>query len=297
MSALTRFERTDDVVTVMLSHLVGGEPDQLNSDQTRALFSAAVRLQLTSKGLRAAVLRSEPFWKRVFQAHYFTAHERVFCGHVLMRQVNQLCQLHPALRRLCGMEFDLQFYNAANSASVEQPLEMVSHLEGLCASWPVLTGSCHSMWVALFQQLTRVVIQRNLLPEALAFVRRFHALHPRALTASRHHVSLLVAHFTRLMMHAVFVELKHDPNARCAEGGRTVLMEAVQARSADAIEEFAEGAFAAEGRKRKQRASNPYGVDLTIRCNAGLTVFDYLDRAEPSPFVAKARACLETLRH
>lgn len=299
MSALAKFERTDDLMMAMLSNLASGDLGKflstLNTEHTRALFSMVVRLQLVSKRMRRAVLAVWPLWERVFQAHYLTAHESVFCGHVLMRQVNQLCLLHPALRERCSIEFDLQFFNAANCVSVETPLDQVSHVEGMCASWPLLKGICHRMWVALFQRLARVVIKRNLLPEALAFVRRFHALHPQALTASRHTVSLLVARFTHLMMHAVFVEFGHDPNARCEKDGRTALMEAVQATSADVIEEFVVGAFATKAGRKRKVARNPYGLDLTLRCNAGLTVFDYVDKAESERFRNEVRASLETL--
>jgi hypothetical protein len=302
--ALALFKLSDDVVKVVLSHLVIGDFDEfsakLNTDHGRALFSMAVRLQLVSRDMRRVVLGVGLFWERVFQVSYRNCPTDMFSGSVVMHRVKQICLLHPALRERCSFEFELHFQEAVGLWCIKEPLEKLSHVERLCASWPLLKGVCHRVWSQLFQRLTSVIVRRNLLSEALSFVRRFHALHPEAFAANTSLVNLLVVRFTRLMMHVLYVEFKRDPNARCEAGGRTALMEAVRLGSVDAIEEFAEGAFAAkpDSRKRKVSSGNPYGVDLNVWCNDGMTMFDHLDN--PDSVLGRdrntVRALLETLR-
>jgi hypothetical protein len=271
-----------------------------NQRRAREFLSLAVNLQLVSKDVRRAVKAAGSFWARVLRANFHAIHSDEESFDVIVRRVEQICVLHPPLQVLCETEFEqyLQWI-ARRVFAFEQvrPLDTVQLAERLCALRPSLKEGCDRAWKALFAGLSGQIVKRDSLPEALGFVQRFHALHPEALEANIHWLNIFVMRFTRLMMHHLYVQFKHDPNARCRFNGRTALMEAVRLESGDAIEEFVQGAFASEPCKRKRKPPhNPYGIDLKVQCDDCMTVFDYLDEAKDARFRDRARTLLETLR-
>jgi len=249
------------------------------------LFSAAFKLQVANKAIRRAVLSVDSFWVRIFQANYDVCLDESLCSAVTVRRFEEICALNPRPREACAIEFQRCFERVADYSffeGVNAPLETVGLLERLCALHPALARASPVVWRGLFERLVARVVERNRLPEALALVRRFGALNEKAMKASTARLSVLILRFGRLMLNTLCAEFNHDINARCAEEGRTMLMEAVQKQVLDVIEELAEGAFAPKRLKRKRlvTAANPYGIDISVRCLGGKTVFDYVQEVQ-----------------
>lgn len=294
MSALIILGRMDGLMEIVLSNL-------RQADDGAALCSVSLNLQLTSKDVRRAVLAAGPFWVRVFQANYQVCIDRALPTETTVSRFERICALNPLPQEKCRFEFEACLAKAATDAlaATEQtsPLDAVTLVERLCVLQPSLKRACPEVWQWLFAQLSSAVVRRNRLPEALAFVRRYAALNIKALQAKTHCLNLLMARFSRLMIHTLCVECRLDLNARCLLNGRTVLMEAVRLESVDAVEELVDGDFAPKQTKKRKHGSmcNPYGLDLSLRCHRGMTVFDYLDQCDTPLLYREMRELLDSL--